>query len=65
MYGFAEYTVKLEEDKSLPLLCSLPRSYDPLVMTLLYGKKTLNYEHIVSIFKSNKQKEWMAKTEVS
>ena len=26
-----------EEDKSLLLLCSLPSSYDPLVMMLLYG----------------------------
>ena len=30
-----------EEDKSLMLLCSLSESYDPLVMTLLYGKEIL------------------------
>ena len=33
-----------EEDKSLILLCSLLESFDPLVMTLLYGKETLIYE---------------------
>ena len=38
-----------EEDKSLMLLCSLSRSYDLLVMTLLYRKEILVYEKIVSI----------------
>ena len=42
-----------EEDKSLLLLCSLPPSYDPLVMTLLYGKETLEYEDMVSVLRSN------------
>ena len=42
-----------EEDKSLLLLCSLPRCFDPLVTTLLYGKETLVYEEIVSMLRSN------------
>ena len=42
-----------EEDKSLLLLHSLPRSFDPLVMMLLYGKETLVYEEIVSVLRSN------------
>ena len=41
-----------EEDKSLLLLYSLSKSFDPLVMTLLYGKKTLVYEEIVSVLRS-------------
>ena len=45
-----------EEDKSLMLLCSLPESFDPLVMTLLYGKKTLVYEEIVSVLRSNEKR---------
>ena len=44
-----------EEDKSLLLLCSLPPSYDQLVMTLLYGKETLEYEDMVSMLRSNEQ----------
>ena len=44
-----------EEDKSLLLLCSLPGSFDPLVMTLLYGKETLVYEEIISVLRSNEQ----------
>ena len=42
-----------EEDESLLLLCSLPSSYDSLVTTLLYGKKTRMYEDIVSVLRSN------------
>ena len=42
-----------EEDKSLLLLCSLPPSYDPLVIMLLYGKETLEYEDMVSVLRSN------------
>ena len=50
--------VKLyEEDKSLLLLCSLPGSYDSLVTTLLYGKETLEYEDMVSVLRSNEQRE--------
>ena len=44
-----------EEDKSLLLLCSLQRIFDPLVTTLLYDKETLVYEKIVSMLRSNKQ----------
>ena len=44
-----------EEDKSLLLLYSLPRSFDPLVKTLLYGKEILVYEEIVSVLRSNEQ----------
>ena len=34
--------VKLEEeDKALPLLSSLPSSYDHLMTTIMYGKETL------------------------
>ena len=42
-----------EEDKGLLLLCSLPYTYDPLVMTLLYGKEMLHHEDIVSVPRSN------------
>ena len=52
--------VKMDEkDKSLLLLCSLPVSYDPLVTILLYGKKTLLYEDIVSVLRSNEQRRKM------
>ena len=53
-----------EEDKSLLLLCSLSRSFDPLVMMLLYGKVTLVYEEIISVLRSNEQWKWMTKKEV-
>ena len=53
-----------EEDKSLLLLCSLPGSFDPLVTTLLYGKETLVYEEIISVLRSNEQRERMTKREV-
>ena len=50
--------VKLDEEgKFLLLLCSLPGSYDSLVTTLLYGKETLEYEDMVSVLRSNKQRE--------
>ena len=42
-----------EEDKSLLLLCSLSESFDPLVMTLLYGKETLVYKEIILVLRSN------------
>lgn len=46
--------VKLEEeDKSLLLLFSLPSSFDPLVMALLYNKEIMNYKDIVSVLRSN------------
>ena len=42
-----------EEDWALLLLCSLPDSYDGLITTLVYGKKTLNYEEVVGVLRSN------------
>ena len=57
--------VKMEEkDKSLLLLYSLPSSYDSLVTTLLYGKKTLIYEDIISVLRSNDQRERLTGKEV-
>ena len=53
-----------EEDKSLLLLCSLSESFDLLVMTLLYGKEILVYEEIISVLRSNEQRERMVKGEV-
>ena len=53
-----------EEDKSLILLCLLPESFNPLVTTLLYGKKMLVYEDIVLVLRSNEQQKWMMKREV-
>ena len=50
-----------EEDKLLLLLCSLPPSYDLLVMMLLYSKETLEYEDMVSVLRSNKQQEKLTK----
>ena len=58
--------VKLEEeDKSLLLLCSLPPSSDALVTTLLYGKETLEYEDMVSVLRSNEQREKLTEEGVS
>ena len=42
-----------EDDKSLMLLCSLSRSFNPLVMTLLYQKEILVYQEIVSDLQMN------------
>ena len=50
-----------EEDRALLLLCSLPRSYDGLITTLVYKKKTLNYEEVVSVLRSNEQWEKICK----
>ena len=38
--------IKLEEDKTLLLLSSLPSSYVHLVITIMYGKETLELEDI-------------------
>ena len=35
-----------EEDKALILLSSLPRLYDHIITTILYGKKTLILEEV-------------------
>ena len=50
-----------EEDKSLLLLYSLFDSFDPLVMTMLYGKEMLNYKGIVSVLRFNEWRERMTK----
>ena len=46
-----------EEDRALLLLCSLSGSYDGLIITLVYGKKILNYEEIVGVLRSNEQRK--------
>ena len=51
-----------EEDQSLLLLCLLSESFDPLVMTLLYGKETLVNKEIVSVLQMNKQGERMVRS---
>ena len=50
-----------EEDRALLLLCSLPGSYDGLIITLVYGKEILNYEEVVGVLRSNKQREKICK----
>jgi len=42
-----------EEDKVLILLSSLPESYDHIITTMLYGKKTLIVEEVTSTLLSN------------
>ena len=42
-----------EEDQALLLLSSLPRSYDYLVTTILYGKDTLKMEEVKTTLLSN------------
>ena len=50
--------VKIDEkDKALILLCSLPQSYDHIVTTMLFGKKTLILEKITSTLLSNKTRK--------
>ena len=43
-----------EEDKALILFSSLSQSYDHIVPTILYGKKTLILEEITPTLLSNK-----------
>lgn len=50
-----------EKDKSLLLLYSLLKSFDPLVSMLLYNKEILVYKEIVSVLRSNDQQELMMK----
>ena len=50
-----------EEDRALLLLCSLSSSYDRLIITLVYGKETSNYEEVVGMLRSNEQKEKICK----
>ena len=42
-----------EEDKALILLSSLSQSYDYIITTILYGKKTLILEEVTSTLLSN------------
>ena len=42
-----------EEDKALILLSSLSQSYDHIITTILYGKKTLILEKVMSTLLSN------------
>ena len=46
-----------EEDMTFLLLCSLPASYDRLIITLLYRKETLNYEKVIGVLRSNDQRK--------
>jgi len=43
-----------EEDKALLLLSSLPKSYDHIITTTHYGKKTLILEKVTTTLLSNK-----------
>ncbi|PKA67206.1 Retrovirus-related Pol polyprotein from transposon TNT 1-94 [Apostasia shenzhenica] len=46
--------IKLEEDdEALLLLSSLPKSYDHLITTILYGKDTLKMEKVNATLFSN------------
>ena len=46
-----------EEDMTLILLNSLPKSYDNLVTTLMWGKETLKLEEITSALLSFNQRK--------
>ena len=51
--------VKLEEDKALLLLSSLPSIYDYLATTIMYDKETLELEYVRQMLQNN---ELMKKT---
>ena len=46
-----------EEDRAFLLLCSLPATYDGLITTLIYRNEILNFEKVVGVLRSNKQRE--------
>ena len=46
-----------EKDKALILLNSLPKSYDNLVTTLMWGKETLELKEIISALLSFNQRK--------
>jgi len=52
--------IKLEEDKALLLLSSLPSSYDHLATTIMYGKENLELEDARQMLQNN---ELMKKTD--
>ena len=45
--------VKLEEDKALLLLSSLPSTYDHLATTIMYGKVTFELEDVRQMLQNN------------
>ena len=45
--------VKIDENKTLILLSSLPESYDQIVTIMLYGNKTLILKEVTSTLLSN------------
>ena len=50
--------VKIDkEDKALMLLSLLPQSYDHIITTILYGKKTLILEEVTTTLLSNEIKK--------
>src|SRR3954468_20792952 len=50
--------IKVEsEDQAMILLCSLPRSYDTFVDTLLYGKDSISLDDFSSALKSRELKK--------
>ncbi|CAA0820811.1 Probable prolyl 4-hydroxylase 11 [Striga hermonthica] len=54
----ASLEVKFEdEDKAMILLCSLPPSYEHMVTTLTYGKKTIKTEEITSALLAHNQRK--------
>lgn len=49
--------VKIDkEDKEIILLCSLPSSYDHLVIPLTYKKDTINFDAIIGILLLHSQR---------
>ena len=50
-----------EEDRMLLLLYSFSSSYDGLIIILIYRKKILNYEQIIGVLRSNKQRKKICK----